>query len=426
MHLRNAITRSHSGRRGRLFVKHRRVPLGVTVLLIAALAGCGSSSSKSTTASSNASAGTTSASKVPIKFALVSFSIPSEDYLGELASGANAALKQINATGGFGGRPASIVQCNSMLQPSAATDCAHKTIADHPIAMFGCELTWYLSGLPVYAAAHVPSLNCLNSSQDSHNPWSFGIVGGSVAQQGAIANYLCSRPDVKKVVSLVSNVPGVQTAYATAVPGLLKACGKQSSDVIYPVATVDFAPYVAKVLAQKPDFINIATSTGQAAPLWKVLQQDHFPASKTATSDTIFTHQATQEAGSTLAGTYLAAQFTPWGATSDPGVAAYLKATQAAGVDGRDPTVEWGYAYVMALYTAAKQIGFSKFNAETLAQWLRSANGVQLPLSREILNPGPKQYPQVKQPYEQMAQWTGKTFTIVPTGANKAGWVYGY
>src|SRR5205085_2869658 len=122
---------------------------------------------------------------------------------------------------------------------------------------------------------------------------------------------------------------------------------------------------------------------------FKVFQQQQFPASKISMPDVVFTNQLIDQAGGIMNGAYMPNQFTPWGVKGDADVDKYLKDTQGAAVDPRSPTVEWGYAYIMMFYTAAKQVGFDKFDGQTLAHWLSTANGVKLPLSREMVNPGP-------------------------------------
>jgi ABC-type branched-subunit amino acid transport system substrate-binding protein len=314
-----------------------------------------------------------------------------------------------------------------MLQPATATTCAHKTIAKHPIAMFGCELAWSASGLQVYAKAKTPSVNCLNTDEDYSNPWSFGIVGGSLGQNRAMARWLCSRADVTKVVSLLPDNPVYHsTIYPKGPADVLKGCGKQSAVVYYPLTAVDVTQYVEKVASEKPDFVNVSAIGPQALNFFKVFQQQHIPPDKVAMPDIVFTKELTDQGGASMNGAYMAGQFTPWGVKDDPDVADYLKKAAGAAVDPRNPTVEWGYAYIMCFYTAAKEIGFDKFDGETLAAWLRTADGVKLPLSRAIKNPGPEGYAQVKQPYERIAQWTGGEFKIPPAGDDKDGWVYGY
>ncbi len=55
---------------------------------------------------------------------------------------------------------------------------------------------------------------------------------------------------------------------------------------------------------------------------------------------------------------------------------------------------------------------------------MRTKSGVHIPLSRTLLNPGPKAYPQVKQPYVQISQWKNGNLKVVTKGTKK-GWVLG-
>ena len=56
--------------------------------------------------------------------------------------------------------------------------------------------------------------------------------------------------------------------------------------------------------------------------------------------------------------------------------------------------------------------------------WLDTANGIHIPLSQNMNNPGPAGYPQLKQPYERILQFKGgTTFVVIPTGPAKDGWV---
>jgi ABC-type branched-subunit amino acid transport system substrate-binding protein len=407
----------------------------LAIMLCAGATACGGSSSSSAStsaalstsssaASSSAASSSSAANTSPVTFAVISYSIPGADSLTELNQGAQAAAKTLNAQGGFGGRHVTVITCNSMLTPSAATVCAHKTLGQHPIAEFGCELAWSASGLEIYAAAHVPSINCLNDPVDYHNPWSFGIVGGTIGQNNSAAKWICTMSNVHNVVNLFPDVADYHSVVTPIVTNTYKACGKTSSVVYYPLTAVDIGPYVSKVVAAHPDFVNMTGIGAQAVQIFKGLGQAGVPANKVATTDVDFTHQLTQSAGGAMNGAYLEAQFTPWGLTSDPEVAQYQANVKAAGYDPRSPTVEWGYVYMMTLYTAAKDIGFGNFNSESLAHWLSTANGVHIPLSLAIKNPGPTGFPQLKQPSQRILQFEGgETFKVVPTGTNKDGWI---
>jgi ABC-type branched-subunit amino acid transport system substrate-binding protein len=420
----------------------RKGPIGllVAVLCAVAVAACGGSSKNTTSTASSPAAGTingftgsvatTSAATTnasnssPITFALISYSTPGADSLTELNIGASAAVASLNAKGGFGGRHINLITCNSMLVPTTATVCAHKTLAQHPIAEFGCELAWSASGLAIYAAAQVPSINCLNDPVDYHNPWSFGVVGGTIGQNGAMAKYLCTRSDVHNVANLFPDVPDYHTVVFPLMQKIFGGCGKTTTVTYYPLTAVDPGPYAVKVAALHPDFVNFTGIGGQAVTIFKSLAQNGIPATKVATTDVDFTDKLINSANGAMDGMYLEAQFTPWGVTSDPEVAKYVSDVKAQGADPNDPSVEWGYAYIMFLYTAAQHIGFANFNSATLKNWLDTANGIHIPLSQNMNNPGPAGYPQLKQPYERILQFkVGTTFVVIPTGPAKDGWV---
>jgi hypothetical protein len=165
----------------------------------------------------------------------------------------------------------------------------------------------------------------------------------------------------------------------------------------------------------------------QSVLFFKALGQAGIPASHVAAPDVDFVYSTTlKTAGSAMNGAYVENQFQTWGDTANPKVATYLAGFKGASVDPRDPTVEWGYSDVMFFYSVAKAIGFDKFNSASLANFMRTQNNVPIPLSLSLTNPGPKGFPQEKQPSIQISQWKNGQMVVVATGTNKDGWVYGY
>jgi len=387
-----------------------------------------SSSTTSTSGASTTSAGTGAVdpSKPKVKIAVMSSKEPSGDLLTFFERGANAAAKAINANGGFGGREVVIQPCNSKFQPPVATVCAQKAVAQGVVGMMGCELAWSSSGLPIFARAKIPSVNCLNTKEDYSNEWSFGLNSGDTGQMGAQANWLCTKSDVKTVALVKPDLPQLRINEPLA-QSILKGCGKKITEAVwFPLTAVDATPYVQKAIAAKPDFIIFSFAGPGVTTFMKTFQSAGWPADKIAMPDTDFPYNSVvKPAESAFVGAYAAAQFTPYGDTSDPQVQQYLKDTQAAGVDGQDPTTEWGYADVMWFYTAAKNIGFDKFDGPSFQQYMTTANDVPIPLTRTWTSPGPKDFPQNRQPYVQMSKYTGGgKFQVEQSGDQ--GWFYGY
>ena len=401
--------------------------LAVAALCTVPLAGCGSSSSSTRGGTgSSAKAQATPAvqsSKSPVVIALITFKIPSLDFIDDYYAGAEGAANEINAMGGVGGRPVKIIQCNSMLEPAVATECAHQTLAQHPVAEFGCETSWSASGLPIYAAAGVPSFNCTNSHVDYTSPWSFGLGPGAPGEASAMAKYICATmPTVKRVAYLTPVNPEEQADIPPTLTPIFRACGKQVSFTFIPQTAVDMSPVIAAVMASKPDFIMTTIGGVQMVEVAKALQQAGWPSDKLSISDNALDKKNVLDpAGPYLNGVYVDAEWTGWGISSDPDVEAYQKAVQGASNPDSGNVVQ-GYMPVMAIYTAAKHIGFANFNSTTLTQFMRSANGIAIPMSRQILNPGPSVAPSVKQPYIQILRYSSSGMTVQTQGTDN-GWV---
>jgi hypothetical protein len=311
-----------------------------------------------------------------------------------------------------------------MFQPSTALICARKALAAGAIAMVGCENAWGNSGLVALSAAKVPSLNCPTpGTADVTNPYSFGLVPSDGEDQG-FASYVCSRSDIHHVGFLAVNVPSEISTFAGYLK-VLKACGKTATPVFYPETATDVTPYVQKIVALKPDFVHCDCFPSQTAQIVQVLEGSGIPADKFVTSNAALTPQAIAQSSKVLNGILIMAQFTPYQNTSDPQVAAYLKAMNGSSQTD-DSNAEWGYMYVMAIATAGTAIGASNFNGVTLAKFLSTQNNVPLALSRSIVNPGPSFAPQEKQPWIRIYQWKNRTYNVVPAGPSKDGWVEGW
>jgi ABC-type branched-subunit amino acid transport system substrate-binding protein len=189
---------------------------------------------------------------------------------------------------------------------------------------------------------------------------------------------------------------------------------------------VDVTPFVGKALEGKPDFVIFSSIGAQVVLFMKAFQQSGYPASKVSMPDTDAPYSIIEQAGGAMNGAIVLSQFHSWGDTKNADVAAYLNAMKGFDVDPRDGNVQWGYSDVMFVYEVAKKIGFDKFNAQTLAAYMRTQRGLHIPLSRSLFNPGPKGFAQEKQPYVQISQVKGEQIVPLPVGAAKDGWVFGF
>jgi branched-chain amino acid transport system substrate-binding protein len=380
----------------------------------------------STGASTTAATGQIDPSKPPVRFAFIAMKIPGLNLYDSYFAGADAAVKALNAKGGFGGRRIILDTCNGMAQPATATTCAHKTLANKPIAEFGCDVAWAASGLEIYAKAKIPSFNCTgNAKVDTTNPWSFAITPAGAGERGGTAKWLCTKPEVKKIAVLSVDVPTQRASLPAQMNPIIDGCGKSLSITYVPLTAADYAPFVQKITATKPDFIVLQLpGATQFVQAYQALKQYGFPADQTIMSSSAFGYEQTlKKGGASMEGIYCMFGLASPDDTSRADVRDYQAAMkQYSNWDYRDTSPETGYQSVLYFYAAAQKIGFDKFDAQTLADFSNNNSGLEMPVSRQLINPGPKGAPQIKQPYVQIVQWKDGKINVVREGTDD-GWI---
>ena len=275
----------------------------------------------------------------------------------------------------------------------------------------------------------MPSFNCVDTSVDFSNPYSFSINGGGTGEIGAFAHWICQQPKMHNAMAFFDDLPSFH-AEAQLLASDLQSCGKTAlAPVFDPIGAVDMTPYATEVSQENPDFILFLGIGPQIVTSFQALQAAGVPASKVAVPDTAMDLPTTlKPAGSAMNGVYSAFDWANWDQTSDPEVKAYIKALKAYVGSSADPTNdtdEWGYAEVEWFYTVAKKVGFAKFNSATLEKFMQTQKGVHIPLSLKLVNPGPGGFAAQKQPYMQIVQWKNGKLNAIPAGHIKSqkGWI---
>jgi ABC-type branched-subunit amino acid transport system substrate-binding protein len=346
------------------------------------------------------------------------------DFITDYQAGAQAALNYIDSIGGWGGRKASLIVCNSMLQPAATATCAHQTLAAHVVGEFGCETSWSAGGLQAYAAAGIPSFNCTNTHEDYTNPMSFGLGTGAEGEAGGMGKWLCNtHPDVKSVAYLSPQDPEQETDIPPILNPIMHACGKSVSYTWIPFTQVDMTPIVTKVLSTHPQWVMTVIGQAQMVEVAKSLQQQGFPTDHISLASNALDKKGVLDpAGSALNGAYSTDEWTGWG-LGVPDAVTYREWAQKSAPNPLSGNTVQGWMYMMWIYTAAKAIGFNNFSAATLTHWMQTtANGSHILMSRTYVSPGPTKTPSVHQPYVQILHWKDGTMTLVTQGTTD-GWI---
>jgi branched-chain amino acid transport system substrate-binding protein len=377
------------------------------------------------TAATGASAAKVDPAKPKVHIALVANKVPGSNLLDQYNEGAQAAADQINAAGGFGGREVVIDACNGQSTPSIVSVCAHRLVKSNPVAMIGCDVSWGVAGKPVFAKAGIPSIYCLNSPDELKDPMAFGMGPGGPGEQVAIAKWICTQPQIKTVVSQLLDLPQLR-AYANFTTPVIKGCGKKISYVYLALGAADVTPVVNQIVARKPDFVlSFAQGGAQTVQVFRGLHQAGYPSDQIFTmSSSLNYEELLKPAGEAMDGVRFVLEGANMQDSANPDAAKYTAAVQGKTYSSLNSTVEQGYVDVQAIAVAGRAIGFDKLTGRTLAAYLNSTTGVGVPMSRQIINPGPAGTPQVKQPYGQLVQWQGGKLTTITDGTEE-GWIKG-
>jgi branched-chain amino acid transport system substrate-binding protein len=250
---------------------------GVCGLAAAALAltACSSNSSPTTgSASPAAASGGSTAHGKPINLALLT-EFTGAGTGGDSFSGAQAAIKYVNAHGGIHGRPLAIQECIDNDDPNLAAACAAK-VANNPaiVAAVG-QITLQGSVVdPVFQHAGLPAVGGFAAvPADFSSPVVFTPSIGGLSGLGAVAA-VTDLLHGKKVSFVYQQSPAAATEVALIDSVVLAPRHLPSMNAVgVPPTAGDLSAAVAKAVASSPDGIVLFTGQPQSASFVKAARQ---------------------------------------------------------------------------------------------------------------------------------------------------------
>jgi ABC-type branched-subunit amino acid transport system substrate-binding protein len=258
--------------------------------------------------------------------------------------------------------------------------------------------------------------------QDLTSTSAYGLAASGATQYGAQAQFVCTKHP-KSVAILAIDEPVNHTQLAPQV-STLHGCGAKVTEIFTNPATADFTPYINKAVQSKPNFVLINYGIQQSILVVKALHAAGIPGSAISSEDSVVDPSFFSAVGGDLAGSYYTYETYSWADTSNPEIATYLKemAKYAPTVDAQNENSQLAFGTVMTLYSIAKQIGFSNFDAATLTKHMKTTTSIPLFMSKSIINPSPvQQYAGIHQPYVQMLQYSnGSLHEVLSTNG---GWL---
>jgi ABC-type branched-subunit amino acid transport system substrate-binding protein len=291
-----------------------------------ALAGLSLSACSSAGSTSSSGGGTSSAAQstilvggmAPISSQLIS--------LPQARAAQQAAIDQINASGGIDGHPLKLDFCDTKYQASGELDCVRQVISDGVVAMLNPNISAD-TGVPEYDAAQDAGLPMVGVSgyvpDDMTSSVAFPLASGAPGLvYGAIAN-LVSHGE-KKIAILASDNP-TAAYFSSVATQALKLAGLKAVSTVTANPDVDptFASAAAKVITGGVDGVFIASDPSDIVKMVPALRSQGYKGLVSSISVSLIA-QTLKAMGSSADGVLVTGQEAFTTDTANPGIAQFL------------------------------------------------------------------------------------------------------
>lgn len=260
-------------------MRDKRHVLGIVPLVVLAVVATACSSSKSATdaASGSSSPGSpisgSSTSGSPVLIGeLTPTSGQGFNYPDWLA-GAEAAAREINASGGIKGRPVKIVECDDRNDPNQATACARQLVQEKVVAVAGGASLFGNTSVPILNAGHVPWVGDFPQTDPEYNSANMFLIDTGNIQAGAGPVAALKAAGVTKIFAAHLGI-----AQGTAIFNSVKQAASAEGipvvgDVSFPITATDMSSYVQQAINSGADGVTFGGTQQQQVAFFKTARQ---------------------------------------------------------------------------------------------------------------------------------------------------------
>jgi branched-chain amino acid transport system substrate-binding protein len=321
------------------------------------------------------------ASGVPIPVTFVNLNATTSTVPARL--GAKAAVKELNRTGGIGGRPIQLTECVTDQAPEKGKACMDAAATAKPVAVLAVQPGSSVDSLASLQAAGIPYVGqtCNTNGTLSGQFSTFCFGSDFVGLYASSANYLKSLTTVKRVALPYISVPAATSGVkAYAVP-IFQRAGITPVEVPIPEATADITQIWTTMLeANPPPDATVGLLTGPGC-ITAMKTKPTTPTQKPLVLPAMCTDaDVVHDGGPTAKGTLFVRQTTAID-RKNPDVKTYAKAMAryATEIDPNDVYAQAGFASVMNLAGALRTIPVgSTIDATATTNALKAVKAVPL------------------------------------------------
>ena len=297
--------------------------------------------------------------------------------------GAKAAVKQLNRSGGIGGRPIQLTECVTDQGPETGKACMDAAAAAKPAAVLAVQPGSAADSLASLAAAGVPYVGqtCNTNATLSGQFATFCFGSDFVGLYASSASYLKSLTTVKRVALPYVAVPAATTGVTVYAVPIFQRAGITAVGVPIPEGTADITQlWIGMLEANPPPDATVGLLTGPGC-ITAMKTKPTTPTQKPLVLPAMCTDSdVVHDAGPSAQGTLFVRQ-TAAIDRKNADVKTYNKAMAryASDVDPRDVYAQAGFASVMNLAGALRTIpAGTAVDATATANALRTAKAVPL------------------------------------------------
>lgn len=351
----------------------------MTVLALGFVAGCGSSSSPGVTTSP--SGGTTGAANTPKSGSLViatfaPYSGPDASYGPEEASGAIAAMVDINAHGGVLGHKLAWASVDDRGDPADAVPAANKMIASTPnlVGVMGPDSNEAAATIPIINAAHIP-MN-IGAGQSLFDKTSYTYMWRNTppdaADGYAMAYYAARIRHCKTAAAVYATDVASQGAGPASVNGFRGLGGKIVAQLSLSPGQPSYETEAEQIASAHPCAILTEEDAPTGATFFKELQQLGGLAPIIGTSGTIvpgwLSAMKNALGAQVFAKNYVGVTFGAPDPSVTPAYHLYQQDIRAASKDVESPASQWlNDPYGMSTWDAANEFALAMLMAHSVS-----------------------------------------------------------
>ncbi|MET0952832.1 MAG: ABC transporter substrate-binding protein [Aeromicrobium sp.] len=237
-----------------------KTTIAAVAALMLSLAACGGSDSGSGSDSSGS-----------IKIMQIAAYESQSTSLPFMKTAAQAAVDEVNAAGGIGGRKIELLTCNDKYDPNESLRCAQKAVQEDVVAVVGSLTGFGAQVLPILEQAKIPSIGAdAITAYDAQSPMSF-LLDAGVPGYAAMPAVAKKNLGATKIITMHIENPSAETNQDFFKEGSELAGTEIVDNITVPLDTIDYTQYVAKAEAAGAEAIVSSMSNDSNLKLWKAL-----------------------------------------------------------------------------------------------------------------------------------------------------------